>query len=174
MAVNKVIILGNLGADPEVKFTNQSLAVARLRIATSERRKDQSGNWGEHTEWHSVVVFGKSAENCGQYLKKGRQVYIEGRLQTKKWQDKEGRDRYTTEIIANIVQFVGGRNERPAEDSYDSAVGDYQGGSSSPGGSLGGYADSLKSADDIGGGSITGSGGAGSGGASFDDDDIPF
>src|SRR5262245_48045038 len=111
MGVNKVILLGNLGKDPEVRYTGQQMAVCTFSLATSERRKDQSGKWSDHTEWHSVVTFGKTAENVGNYLKKGRQVYVEGRLRTRKWQDKEGRDRYTTEIIANTVQFVGQRGE---------------------------------------------------------------
>lgn len=108
MAVNKVILIGNLGADPELRYTGNQTPVCSLRIATSERRKDASGNWSEHTEWHSVVAFGKTAENSAQYLQKGRQVFIEGKLQTRKWQDKEGKDRYTTEILANTIQFLGG------------------------------------------------------------------
>jgi len=108
MAVNKVILVGNLGADPELRFTANQTPVCSLRIATGEKRKDASGNWVDHTEWHSIVAFGKTAENCSQYLQKGRQVYIEGKLQTRKWQDKEGKDRYSTEIIANTVQFLGG------------------------------------------------------------------
>ncbi len=108
MAINKVILIGNLGNAPELRYTAGQMPVCTLRIATGERRKDQSGNWVDHTEWHSVVVFGKTAENCNQYLAKGRQVYIEGRLQTRKWQDKEGKDRYSTEVVANTVQFLGG------------------------------------------------------------------
>lgn len=108
MAVNKVILLGNLGANPELKMTANQFPVCNLNIATGERKKDPAGNWVDHTEWHRVVVLGKTAENCAQYLSKGRQVYIEGKLQTRKWQDKEGKDRYTTEILANTVQFIGG------------------------------------------------------------------
>ena len=114
MAINKVILVGNLGHDPELRYTGNQTPVCNFRIATSDRRKDQSGNWVDHTEWHSVVAFGKTAENCSQYLSKGRQVYIEGRLQTRKWQDKEGKDRYSTEIIANTVQFLGGGKGAPA------------------------------------------------------------
>ena len=111
MGVNKVILVGNLGANPELRYTPNQFPVCTLRIATSEKRKGQDGNFTEHTEWHSVIVFGKQAENCNQYLQKGRQVYIEGRIQTRKWQDTEGKDRYRTEIIASTVQFIGGRSE---------------------------------------------------------------
>jgi len=111
MSVNKVMILGNLGADPELRYTQNQNAVATLRIATNERRKNAEGEWVDQTEWHSIVVWGKQAENCAQYLSKGRQAFVEGRLQTRKWQDKEGRDRYTTEIVAQNVQFIGGRGD---------------------------------------------------------------
>jgi single-strand DNA-binding protein len=107
MAVNKAILVGNLGKDLELRHTGNQTAVCTLNIATTERFKDASGSWTDRTEWHSVVVFGKQAENCCQYLSKGSQVYVEGRIQTRKWQDKEGRDRYTTEIVANSVQFLG-------------------------------------------------------------------
>ncbi len=110
-SVNKVILLGNLGADPELRYTQSQMPVSTLRIATNDRRKGPDGNWVDNTEWHSVVVFGKSAENCHQYLQKGRLVFVEGRIQTRKWQDQEGKDRYTTEIIANNIQFIGGRGE---------------------------------------------------------------
>lgn len=107
--INKVILVGNLGQDPEIRHTANSTAVANLRIATSESWKDkQTGEQRENTEWHSVVLFGKTAEIAGQYLKKGRQVYLEGKLQTRKWQDKSGNDRYTTEIVANDMQMLGG------------------------------------------------------------------
>ncbi len=107
-SVNKVIILGNLGRDPELRHTASSKAVATMRIATNEVWTDAAGEKQERTEWHTVVVWGRQAENCSQYLRKGRSVYVEGRLQTRKWQDKEGHDRYTTEIVADRVQFVGG------------------------------------------------------------------
>jgi single-strand DNA-binding protein len=107
-SVNKAIILGNLGKDPELRNTQGGKAVATLRIATNEVWTDQAGERKERTEWHTVVVWGRQAENCKQYLKKGRSVYVEGRLQTRKWQDKEGGDRYSTEIVADRVQFVGG------------------------------------------------------------------
>lgn len=108
MSLNKVMLLGNLGADPELRYTQSQNPVCTLRIATTERRKDQSGEWVDHTEWHSVVVWGKQAENCNTYLKKGRQVFVEGRLQTRKWQDQTGNNRYTTEVVATAVQFIGG------------------------------------------------------------------
>lgn len=156
MSVNKVILLGNLGKDPELRYTPSNVAVSSFSIATNERRKDQSGNWGDHTEWHNIIVFGKVAENCNKYLKKGRQAYIEGRLQTRKWQDKEGKDRYTTEIIANTVQFIGVKADR---DSNDSASEGYSGGGVSA-------MEGLKSGDSIPPMSA--------GDISFDDDDIPF
>lgn len=108
--VNKVILVGNLGADPEVKYMPNGNAVANVTLATSETWKDkQSGENKEKTEWHRVVFFRRLAEIAGEYLKKGSQVYIEGKLQTRKWQDKNGNDRYTTEIVANEMQMLGGR-----------------------------------------------------------------
>lgn len=108
--VNKVIIVGNLGQDPETKAMPSGMTVANLRIATSESWKDKtSGEMKEQTEWHSVAMFGRLAEIAGEYLRKGSQVYIEGRLRTRKWQDKSGNDRYTTEIVANEMQMLGSR-----------------------------------------------------------------
>ncbi|MFN2377928.1 MAG: single-stranded DNA-binding protein [Candidatus Binatia bacterium] len=107
-SVNKVIILGNLGQDPELRNTSGGKAVATLRVATTDTWNDANGQRQERTEWHSIVVWGRAAENCKQYLSKGRSVFVEGRIQTRKWQDKEGHDRYTTEIVADRVQFVGG------------------------------------------------------------------
>ncbi|WP_396268963.1 single-stranded DNA-binding protein [Ideonella sp.] len=109
-SVNKVIILGNLGRDPEVRYTPNGAAVCNLRIATTRNWKSRdSGERQEETEWHSVVLYDRQAEIAGEYLKKGRPVYIEGRLKTRKWQDKEGQDRYTTEIVADSMQLLGGR-----------------------------------------------------------------
>lgn len=108
-SVNKVILIGNLGSDPEVRFTPSGAAVANFNIATNESWKDKNGQDQERTEWHKIVVWGKQAENCGEYLSKGRPVYIEGRLQTREWNDKDGNKRYTTEVVANTVQFLGGR-----------------------------------------------------------------
>jgi len=108
--INKVIIIGNLGQDPETRAMPSGTTVANLRIATSESWKDKtSGEMKEQTEWHSVAMFGRLAEIAGEYLRKGSQVYIEGRLRTRKWQDKSGNDRYTTEIIANEMQMLGSR-----------------------------------------------------------------
>jgi single-strand DNA-binding protein len=111
--VNKVIIVGNLGQDPEVRYTPNGKAVANLTLATSESWKDQSGQIQEKTEWHKVSMFGKLAEIAGEYLKKGSQVYIEGKLQTRKWQDQQGQDRYTTEIVLDpfngVMQMLGGK-----------------------------------------------------------------
>jgi single-strand DNA-binding protein len=108
--VNKVILIGNLGSDPDVRYTASGAAVANVNIATTESWRDKgSGEQQERTEWHRVVFFGKLAEIAGEYLKKGSQVYVEGRLQTRKWQDKEGNDRYTTEIVASDMQMLGGR-----------------------------------------------------------------
>lgn len=108
--VNKVTLIGNLGADPEVRYTSSGSAVANIRLATAEAWRDkESGEQQERTEWHRVVFFSRLAEIVGEYLKKGSQVYIEGRIQTRKWQDRDGNDRYTTEIVANEMQMLGGR-----------------------------------------------------------------
>jgi single-strand DNA-binding protein len=108
--VNKVILVGNVGQDPESRYMPNGKAVVNLRIATSEQWKDkQTGDQKEQTEWHSVVMYDRLAEIAAQYLVKGSQVYIEGKLRTRKWQDKEGRDRYTTEINANEMQMLGGK-----------------------------------------------------------------
>jgi single-strand DNA-binding protein len=106
--VNKVIVVGRLGADPEVKTVTGGTTVARLSIATSENWTDREGQKQERTEWHRIVVWGKMGETCGKYLSKGRQVYVEGRLQTRSWEDQQGQKRYTTEIVAQTVQFLGG------------------------------------------------------------------
>jgi single-strand DNA-binding protein len=109
-SVNKVILIGNLGKDPEVRYTPNGNAVCNLRIATTRTWKNKdSGEKMEETEWHSVVLYDRQAEVAGEYLKKGRPVYIEGRLKTRKWQDKEGADRYTTEIVADSMQLLGSR-----------------------------------------------------------------
>jgi single-strand DNA-binding protein len=111
-SVNRVIILGNLGRDPEVRYTPSGAAVCNVSIATSRSWKDkESGERQEETEWHNAVFYGRQAEIAGEYLKKGRPVYIEGRLKTRKWQDKSGADRYTTEIIVESMQLLGGRED---------------------------------------------------------------
>src|SRR5262245_12849889 len=113
--VNKAIIIGNLGKDPELRYTNSGTPVARFSVATTESWNNKQTNAKEEkTEWHSIVVWGKMAEICGEYLKKGRPVYLEGRIQTRSWDDKEGKKRYTTEIVASNVQFLGSRGEAPA------------------------------------------------------------
>ena len=115
-SVNKVILIGNLGSDPEVRYTPGGQAVCNFNIATNERwTNKQTGQPEERTEWHRIVVWGKQAENCKEYLSKGRPVYIEGRLQTRKWEDKQGQTRYTTEVVANSVVFLGSRGERGGE-----------------------------------------------------------
>jgi single-strand DNA-binding protein len=152
--VNKVILIGNLGADPETRAMPSGSTVANLRIATSESWRDkQSGEQQERTEWHRVALFGRLAEIAGEYLKKGSQVYIEGSLRTRKWQDKQGNERYSTEIIGNELQMLGGR-----------------GGSGPPGGGAEGGARASGHAP-APAFSEESSGGAGS--TDFDDD-IPF
>jgi single-strand DNA-binding protein len=108
-SVNKVILVGNLGRDPELRYTQGGQAVANFTLATNEKWSDKQGNAQERTEWHRIVVWGKQGENCAQYLQKGRSCYIEGRLQTREWEDKDGNKRTTTEINAQTVQFLGGR-----------------------------------------------------------------
>jgi single-strand DNA-binding protein len=112
-SVNKVILVGNLGNDPELRYTPGGRAVCDLRIATTSNYTTRDGEKKESTEWHSIVVWDKQAENCSKYLSKGRQVYVEGRLQTRTWDDKEtGKKQYKTEIVAQIVQFLGGAGDR--------------------------------------------------------------
>lgn len=109
--VNRVFLLGNLGRDPEMRYQTNGAAIATLNLATSETFKDRDGNRQERTEWHRVVLFGRSAEVAGEYLKKGSSAYVEGRLQTRKWTDKEGQERYTTEIVGDRLQLIGGRRD---------------------------------------------------------------
>ncbi|MFM0166366.1 single-stranded DNA-binding protein [Paraburkholderia sediminicola] len=176
-SVNKVILVGNLGADPEVRYLPSGDAVANIRLATTDRYKDKaSGEMKEATEWHRVAFFGKLAEIVNQYLKKGSSVYLEGRIRTRKWQAQDGTDRYSTEIVADQMQMLGGR-----------------GGSTGGGDDEGGYSRGEPSERSGGGGgravagggaSRGGSGGGGGGstrpsapaGGGFDemDDDIPF
>ena len=149
--INKVILVGNLGDDPETRYSPNNTAVTKIRIATNESWRDKdSGEQKERTEWHRVVFFGRLAEIAGEYLRKGRQVYVEGSLRTNKWQDRDGNDRYTTEIVASEMQMLGGRDGGPP-----------MGGSGGDGGGR------------PAGGGGGGGGGAPSGGADFDDD-IPF
>lgn len=122
--VNKVIIVGRLGQDPEVKAVGQGTTVTRLNIATSENWMGKDGQKQERTEWHRVVVWGKLAEICGKHLSKGRQVYVEGRLQTRQWEDQQGQKKYTTEIVANTVQFLGSAGGERSTENRQSGGGD--------------------------------------------------
>jgi single-strand DNA-binding protein len=162
--INKVILIGNLGADPETRAMPSGMTVANIRVATSESWKDkQSGESKERTEWHNVAMFGRLGEIAGEYLKKGSKVYIEGSLRTRKWQDKQGQDRYTTEIIANEMQML---DSRGGGGMGGSAGGDYGGG--------GGKGKQQQSPpDDFDQGGPPAGGGSGKGGGEVDDD-IPF
>ena len=137
MSVNKVMILGRLGQDPELKYTPSGTAVCNFSLATNEYWIDKAGNKQERTEWHRIVVWGKTGERCNQYLSKGRQAFVEGQIQTRSWEGQDGQKRYTTEIVARNVQFVGGVNEArgaapsespPASEEFSPKTqgGDYQ------------------------------------------------
>jgi single-strand DNA-binding protein len=142
-SLNKVMLIGNLGKDPEVRYTTSGTAVASFSLATSERFKNKSGEWEERTEWHNVVLWGRQAEVAGEYLAKGKTVYIEGRLQTRKWQDKEGRDRYTTEVVGEKMQMLGARGDERG------GGGGRQGGGKPAGEEqFGGYEEPVFNADD--------------------------
>ncbi len=154
--VNKVILVGHLGADPDMRYTPSGQGVCELRLATSESWNDKNGQRQERTEWHRVVVGGKRAEVCSKYLSKGRQVFVEGRIQTRSYDDKEGNKKYITEIIAADVQFLGG--------------GGREGGGGGGGGGRGRSDDGPPPGDDFGGYG----GGGGGGGGGGPDDDIPF
>jgi single-strand DNA-binding protein len=129
-SINKVIVIGNLGRDPETRYSTDGKAITNISVATTFSWKDKSGEKKEDTEWHRVAFFGKLAEIAGEYLKKGSQVYVEGRLKTRKWQDKDGSDRYTTEIIAEEMKILGGRSTTNQEES---AVKPMKAASTSPG-----------------------------------------
>lgn len=161
MSLNKVLLMGRLGADPELRYTQSQTPICTFRLATTERRRGADGNSTEQTEWHTVVTFGKTAELCNQYLQKGRMAFIEGRIQTRKYQDQDGKDKFWTEIIANSVQFIGGRSEGDRsefniERSAQPSSGSRSGGFPAAGA---GVADSSSSLGDP---------------IPFDDDDIPF
>ena len=173
--INKVILVGNLGADPETRAMPSGTTVANIRIATSESWKDKtSGEQQERTEWHRVALFGRLGEIAAEYLRKGSQVYIEGSLRTRKWQDKEGKERFSTEIVANEMQMLGGRGGSGGEGGGSRAAGS--------GGGSGGrdYGNAPPRGHDEYGGSAPAGGGSGGGasggsGARDDfDDDIPF
>ena len=126
-SLNKVMLIGNLGKDPEVRYTTSGTAVASFSIDTTERFKNKNGEWEDKTEWHNITLWSRLAEIAGEYLSKGKTVYIEGRLQTRKWQDRDGRDRYTTEIVGEKMQMLsakgdgGGRSKAPADQGYGDA-----------------------------------------------------
>ena len=135
MGVNKIILIGNLGADPEVRSTSGGTPVANFRLATSETYKNREGQRETRTEWHRVVTFGRLAEICGQYLKKGKQIYIEGRIQTREWEDQTGNKRWTTEIVANQMQMLGRAGDGGGGSPDDSQETQYaDGGSQAPAG----------------------------------------
>jgi len=119
--LNKVFLIGNLGKDPEVRFTSNGKAVAKFSVATSEKWTDQDGNKQERTEWHNIVVWGKQAETCGQYLSKGRQVFVEGAVRSRQYDDKDGNKRYITEIVARDVRFLGSGGGGRAPEQMQSA-----------------------------------------------------
>ena len=121
MSVNKVLLIGRLGSNPEIRYTNTGTAVANFNLATSENWNDKSGQRQERTEWHRVVVWGKLAELCEKYLSKGRQCFVEGRLQTRSWDDKDGNKKYTTEIVATTVQFLGGPSAQQGQGQQQGA-----------------------------------------------------
>ncbi|MBW1681788.1 MAG: single-stranded DNA-binding protein [Deltaproteobacteria bacterium] len=116
--VNKVILIGNLGADPELRYTAGGTAVANFRIATTEQWTNRDGEKNERTEWHRIVAWGRLGEICGEYLHKGRQVYVEGKLQTRGWEDRDGNKRYTTEIVAQTMQMLGPVEKESRKDSF--------------------------------------------------------
>lgn len=160
MSVNKVILVGRLGQNPEVRYTPSGAAVANFSVATNESWTDKSGQKQERTEWHRVVVWGKLAELCSQYLSKGRQCYVEGRMQTRQWQDKDGQTKYTTEVQAQTVQFLGGQMGAGANDGM---------GQGRPAASRGGQS----AGNDFDMGGAPNYGGPASE-PSFTEDDIPF
>ena len=130
--VNKTILVGNLGRDPEVRYTQGGGAVCNLRLAVTERRKDGDDGWKDHTEWVTVVAFGKTAEKAGQYLQKGRQIYVEGRLQTRSYKDKEGVEKWSTEVVANQVLFLGAGNQAAGQGAGEGRRPPTGGGSGAP------------------------------------------
>ncbi len=182
-SVNKVILLGNVGNQPELRYTASNQPVTELRIATNEAWTSKDGTRQERTEWHSVVVWGKQAENCERFLSKGRQVFVEGRLQTRDYTDKDGQKRYKTEIVATTVQFVGGKGGDAGGAGPDDAGGGDDGGWGGGGGAGGGGRGGARGGNGGGGNRGGGNGGGNSGGGwgggapgmgGDIDDDIPF
>ncbi len=168
--VNKVILVGHLGADPEMRYTTSGAGVCEFRVATSESWTDRNGQRQERTEWHRIIAWNKLGEICSKYLSKGRQVYLEGRIRTRSWDDRDGNKRYTTEIIANDVQFLGGREGG----SRGASRGD---GPPPPEPDYGGYGGgdpSYQGNQSYGGGGGSGGGGGGGDYSGGPDDDIPF
>lgn len=179
MTVNKVILVGNLGRDPELRTTNSGTPVCQISLATSERRKDRDGNWSDHTEWHRVVAFGRSAENVARFCRKGKQIYVEGRISTREWQDKDGNRRWTTEVVADNIRFLSGGTGGAG--GGGGGGGGYSGGGGNGGGGYGGgggggsYGGGGNSGGGYGGGGGGGGyGGGDDGGFGGGDDDIPF
>jgi single-strand DNA-binding protein len=173
-SVNKVILLGNLGRDPETRYTTGGDAVTNLSIATSEQWKDKNGEKQEKTEWHRVVLFGRTAEIAGEYLKKGRSVFIEGRLQTRKYTDKDGVEKYSTEIVGDRMQLIGGQREGGGGPGGDE---DFGGGGERGGGGAGGGGGRPPARGSGGGGAPAGGRSGGAPGTKKPDDfddDIPF
>ncbi len=152
--INKAILIGNLGKDPELRYTQSGTPVASFSIATTERWKDKDGNQQEQTEWHNIVAWKRLAEICGEYLNKGSRVYIEGKLQTRKWQDQNGNDRYTTEIVAREMKMLSSRGESGG--SYGGGGGGYDPGPASGGAPSGGYDDGSMADSGSGEGGGTG------------------
>ena len=177
MAVNKVILIGNLGQNPEIRHTPAGQAICTLSIATNESWTDKNGQKQEKTEWHRVVVFGKLAELCGQYLQKGRQAYIEGKLQTRSWQDKDNQTKYTTEVVAQTIQFLGGAAGAGAGRSSNQDYGNSnqdQGGNQYGGGAS--YGNQQNAAPSYGGGAAAPaySGQNVNAEPTFTEEDVPF
>lgn len=172
-SVNKVILIGNLGADPEVRYTPSKTAVANMRLATNESYKNREGELVEKTEWHSLVAWDRLAEICEQYLKKGSTIYIEGSLQTRKWQDKDGNDKYTTEIKVRDMQMLDSRGDNGGGGNYSGGGGNRGGGNyGGGGGNRGGGSGYSGGGGNRGGGSSRGRDDDGGGFAP--DDDLPF
>lgn len=185
MSVNKAILIGRLGADPEVRYTQSGTAVANFNIATSENYTDKSGQRQERTEWHRIVVWNRLAEICGEYLRKGREVYVEGRIETREWQDRDGNRRFTTEIKAQSVTFLGSQGQGAGAGG---GGGNFNRGAGQSGGAPGGGGNFNRGGGGGGGGGGGYQGGGGGGfdapannpapasppGGDFNDDDIPF
>lgn len=176
--LNKVLLIGHLGTDPETRYTQGNQAVAKFRLATTENYTDRSGTQQSRTEWHSIVAWGRTAETVSRYLRKGRQVYVEGRIQTRQWEDREGKKRYTTEVVALRVLFLGGRGDadassagdgpkKPADEGFADVMDPFSSDFESGGG--GGGSDSGS-----GSGSDSGSDSGSGSGSGQDNDDMPF